>query len=78
MWPFSKLLSKLSATNPLDSLSNREGQVLKLLANGDSNKAIANSLGISERTVKNHCSNIYRVLKVQNRVQAAKTFWHIK
>ena len=76
MWSFRKLLGKLSATNPLDSLSNREGQVLKLLANGDSNKAIANSLGISERTVKNHCSNIYRMLKVQNRVQAAKIFWH--
>jgi len=45
--------------------------VLKLIANGLFNKEIASSLGISERTVKNHVSNIFRKILVSDRTQAA-------
>jgi len=44
---------------------------LKLLAKGMLNKEIANALFISEKTVKNHISSIFRKLNVQDRTQAA-------
>ncbi|MBN2533414.1 MAG: response regulator transcription factor [Spirochaetales bacterium] len=55
----------------LDRLSKREKAVLKEIANGLSNKEIANVLCISEGTVKNHVSNILSVLNIRDRVQAA-------
>jgi len=52
-------------------LSNREEEVLELVAKGESNKAIAASLFISENTVKTHLSHIMTKLEVANRSQAA-------
>ncbi len=51
-------------------LSGREGQILVLLTAGLTNKEIAQRLHISEKTVRNHLSSVYRKLKVRNRAQA--------
>jgi two-component system nitrate/nitrite response regulator NarL len=51
-------------------LSNREKQVLKLVADGLTNKAIASNLSIRESTVENHIHHIYKKLKISNRAQA--------
>ena len=59
-----------------DDLTKREVVVLKLLAKGCSNKEIASKLTISEKTVKNHITNILRKLELRDRVQAA--IWAIK
>ena len=53
------------------SLTNRELEVLAQVANGMFNKEIAISLNISERTVKNHISNIFKKIDVSDRTQAA-------
>ena len=52
-------------------LTVREGEVLALIANGDSNKIIARKLDIAETTVKIHVHNILRKLQLSSRVQAA-------
>jgi DNA-binding NarL/FixJ family response regulator len=52
-------------------LSDRELQVLKLIANGKDNAQIAAELVISPKTVKNHISNILMKLQIHNRIQAA-------
>jgi len=52
-------------------LSERELQVLKLIANGKDNADIAAELHISPKTVKNHISNILMKLQIENRIQAA-------
>jgi DNA-binding NarL/FixJ family response regulator len=54
----------------LETLSSREREVLLHMAKGLNNKQISVKLGISEKTVKNHISHIYRKLHVKNRVQA--------
>lgn len=51
-------------------LSNREIEVLELIAQGNSNKEIARTLGISDQTVKNHITSILRKLAVNDRTQA--------
>jgi two-component system, NarL family, response regulator LiaR len=55
----------------LESLTSRELEVLKLLAQGLENTEIADQLGISSRTAKNHVSSILAKLGLSNRVQAA-------
>ena len=52
-------------------LSDREIEVLKLIANGKDNAQIAAELHISPKTVKNHISNILMKLQIENRIQAA-------
>jgi len=52
-------------------LSDREIQVLKLIASGNDNAVIAGELHISPKTVKNHISNILMKLQIENRIQAA-------
>jgi DNA-binding NarL/FixJ family response regulator len=52
-------------------LSDREIEVLKLIANGKDNAQIARELFISPKTVKNHISNILMKLQIENRIQAA-------
>ncbi len=52
-------------------LSDREIEVLKLIANGNDNAMIAGELHISPKTVKNHISNILMKLQIENRIQAA-------
>jgi DNA-binding NarL/FixJ family response regulator len=58
-------------TNPLTSLSERERDVLVLLAQGVSNRGIAAKLVITEGTAKTHVSNILSKLQAENRTQAA-------
>ena len=53
-----------------DGLTNREIEILKLLANGMANKQIAYRLKISEKTVRNHVSNMYEKLAIYDRSQA--------
>jgi len=53
------------------ALTNRESQVLRHIALGLSNREIANSLGISIETVKEHVQNILRKIRVSDRTQAA-------
>jgi DNA-binding NarL/FixJ family response regulator len=52
-------------------LSDRETEVLRLIANGKDNAQIAQELHISPKTVKNHISNILMKLQIDNRIQAA-------
>lgn len=58
-------------TSPLDDLTERERQILERVAAGDSNKEIGAQLGVTEKTVKHHMSNILQKLQVRNRVEAA-------
>ena len=75
----AKVLQRLRATgtNEADAamiraeLSDREIEVLKLIANGKDNAQIAADLHISPKTVKNHISNILMKLQIDNRIQAA-------
>ena len=55
----------------IDCLTSRELEVLIQVANGMINKEIATNLNISERTVKNHVSNIFKKIDVSDRTQAA-------
>lgn len=61
--------------NPFTVLTNREMEVLKLIANGLSNSEIAQQLVISEYTVKGHVSNILSKLHLADRTQAAVYAW---
>jgi DNA-binding NarL/FixJ family response regulator len=56
---------------PMDSLTERELEVLSLVGHGRSNKEIATDLGITERTARTHVSNILGKLGLQSRTQAA-------
>jgi DNA-binding NarL/FixJ family response regulator len=75
----SKVLQRVRATSEdtemadaiRTELSDRELEVLKLIANGKDNAQIAAELVISPKTVKNHISNILMKLQIQNRIQAA-------
>lgn len=69
----SALFNQISnkTTSPQPDLSEREEQVLKLIATGKTNSDIANKLYISVRTVKFHVTSIFTKLKVKNRTQAA-------
>lgn len=58
-------------TNPLDDLTERERDVLRLVAQGQANKEIALELGINERTARTHVSNILSKLGLSSRTQAA-------
>ncbi len=58
-------------TTPLDELTERERQILELLATGCSNKEIARDLDLREKTVKHYMTNILQKLQVRNRVEAA-------
>lgn len=55
------------------TLTNRQSQVLDLIAQGKSNKQIAYDMGVSESTVKLHINALLRSLKVNNRTQAVIT-----
>jgi len=60
-----------NAADRLSELTSREIEVLKLIAEGLFNKEIAVKLNISERTVKNHVSNIFKKIQANDRTQAA-------
>lgn len=67
----SRLISRDNDMEKIDLLTRRELEVLILVANGMFNKEIATRLSISERTVKNHISNIFKKIEVADRTQAA-------
>ena len=67
----SRLIDRDSDKDKMDLLTDRELEVLIQIANGLLNKEIATALNISERTVKNHISNIFKKIDVADRTQAA-------
>lgn len=66
----ARLMQVVSGPQSPQALTERETEVLRLLAQGQANKQIARSLSISEKTVKVHISNILGKLGVQSRTQA--------
>jgi len=66
---------KIPGAHSLDSLSQREHEVLGLIAEGMSNLQIAEKLGIGEKTVKTHVRSILAKLDVSDRTQAAVLAW---
>lgn len=67
----AKMIDRNKDNVKIESLTRREMDVLKLLAVGMYNKEVAEKLSISERTVKNHVSNIFKKIEVTDRTQAA-------
>ena len=57
--------------NPLDDLSKREEDILKLVATGKSNREVGEALDLQEKTVKHYMTSILQKLQVRNRVEAA-------
>ncbi|PKM51178.1 MAG: DNA-binding response regulator [Firmicutes bacterium HGW-Firmicutes-7] len=68
---FQKMNDQSEKTSTCDKLTKRELEVLKLITEGLLNKEIAHMLCISEKTVKNHISNIFKKIEVSDRTQAA-------
>lgn len=68
---FNRREEKSQKRNNEDELTRREYEVLTLLAEGINNKEIGDCLFISEKTVKNHVSNIFKKINVNDRTQAA-------
>lgn len=66
-----KIEKKNEELDKIKSLTKRELEVLKSIAFGNSNREIAATLEISERTVKNHIFNIFKKIEVSDRTQAA-------
>lgn len=64
-------LSSRDKDQGINNLTAREKEVLALIARGESNRGIARRLFISEKTVKNHITSIFRKIKVHDRTQAA-------
>lgn len=67
----ARLMREVRTPDAPEALTERELDVLRLLAQGKANKEIASDLGIGEKTVKTHVSNILAKLNVQSRTQAA-------
>ena len=65
------IVSRQMAYDPRRSLSDREREILSLVADGIPPKTVAQRLGISHQTVRAHLSNIYRQIGVTDRTQAA-------
>ncbi|MEQ2527526.1 response regulator transcription factor [Bacillaceae bacterium CLA-AA-H227] len=63
-------VQQVEIRRPLHLLTRRECEVLQLLADGKSNRGIGEALFISEKTVKNHVSNILQKMNVNDRTQA--------
>lgn len=76
------MLNSARQAGPLAQLSDQERRVLALIAEGQSNEAIADRIAVSERTVESHVAAIFRHLElpaspgVNRRVQAAITYLH--
>jgi DNA-binding NarL/FixJ family response regulator len=67
----ARLMREVRAPESPETLTERETDVLRLVAEGKANKEIAKDLGIGEKTVKTHVSNILAKLGLQSRTQAA-------
>jgi DNA-binding NarL/FixJ family response regulator len=70
MLPVHSLAQVAASSIPAEELTKRELEVLALMAEGKTDKEIANELGIAESTAKNHVSNILGKLNVPNRAGA--------
>jgi two-component system, NarL family, nitrate/nitrite response regulator NarL len=57
--------------SPLDSLTERETEILRLVADGLSNKEVGRKLTLQEKTVKHYMTNVLQKLHVRNRTEAA-------
>lgn len=68
---FKKMNDQAEKISTCEKLTKRELEVLKLITEGMLNKEIAHILCISEKTVKNHISNIFKKIEVSDRTQAA-------
>jgi DNA-binding NarL/FixJ family response regulator len=66
----TRMAPPISATPPLDSLSERELEIIKLLAQGLNNRAVAQQLYLAEGTVKNYISTILQKLNARDRTHA--------
>jgi|GEM_PF-1068227 len=71
-------VSQTQSSKMLNSLSQRQTQVLKMIAQGKTNNEIADELRITEPTVKFHVRSIFNRLSVKNRTQAAKMWTSVK
>jgi DNA-binding NarL/FixJ family response regulator len=69
---WDRLQTRPTISNPLDSLSSRERQVLQLVASGHANQRVATTLGISVRTVEVHRRNIMDKVGAKNAAQLIK------
>jgi two-component system nitrate/nitrite response regulator NarL len=67
----ARSLQSVSEVNPIEKLTQREFEILRSIAGGNSNKMIAKKLGITEGTVKVHVKNMLRKLGLKTRVEAA-------
>ena len=67
----SRLVSRNDCMGKIEMLTRRELEVLIFVATGMFNKEIAEKMSISERTVKNHISSIFKKIDVADRTQAA-------
>ncbi len=75
--PDLERLARLAGSSRLGGLSRRESEVLRLVAAGKTNRAIATELFISEKTVARHVSNIFTKLGLSSRAEAtAYAFKH--
>ena len=70
---FTGNFQQVEVRRPLHLLTKRECEVLQMLADGKSNRGIGEGLYISEKTVKNHVSNILQKMNVNDRTQAVVT-----
>lgn len=74
--------TQLTRKTPFDLLTDREMEVLELVAEGKNNREIADILGISDKTVKNHVNKLMQKLNITNRTEAAimmiKHNWKLK
>lgn len=59
----------------LNTLTDRERQIIHLISEGKQNKEIQHLLNIAQRTVENHLTNIYAKLGVSSRTEAARLLW---
>jgi NarL family two-component system response regulator LiaR len=67
---FASVSSRAQRKKPLELLTDREMEVLKLVTKGLSNKDIADGLSLSVRTVQGHLANIFNKLRVSSRTEA--------
>ena len=70
-------LAALTGADPRAELSRREVEVLRLVADGCTNRAVATRLGIGEATVKTHLVHVYEKLGVGDRASAVRTAWEL-
>jgi DNA-binding NarL/FixJ family response regulator len=66
-----------SGQDPRRELSGREVEVLRLVADGCTNRAVGSRLGIGEATVKTHLGHVYEKLGVTDRASAVRTAWEL-